>query len=53
MKKEVRGQYFSGVRPLGGGWHRWSLKDKVTTKIVPNITNSLYAIFKPLSLWHI
>ena len=30
------------------GEQRWNFQDKVTTKIVPNITDLFYAIFKPL-----
>ena len=49
MKKVAGRQDFSGVRPLGGvGEHRWKFQDKVTTKIIPNIPNLIYAIFKPL-----
>ena len=59
MKKVARGQNCSGVRLLGGGrgGHRWRFHDKVTTKIVPNITNLFYAVFYcieySLSLWHL
>ena len=51
MKKVAGRHNFAGVRPPGGGWgvggggHRWKFQDKVTTKIVPNITNLIYAIF--------
>ena len=46
MKKVDGEQDFSGVRPRERGWHRWKFQDKVTRKIVPNISNLFYAVFK-------
>ena len=45
MKKVAGGQG-------GGGRHRWKFQDKVTTKIVPNITNFFHAILNKTTLMY-